>query len=194
MRVLLAHGSSDAMHASKVTELAAEVSGLLNDEVSASYLSDKKLPDGAEVLPLFLGAGIHVTKDAPQLAAAANCRLLPALGARTAAIAKLIDNNPVKNSIFLLYQRNGFENLFNAFETKGSIAFLHDEPSLSAVLQQMHTSRVTVQPLLLFPGRSLARVRRMINDSPIPDAGLAPVLCELNGFAELVADCFSHEA
>ncbi|NWF36714.1 hypothetical protein [Mariprofundus sp. KV] len=193
MRVLLAHGSSDSAHAEQVDALAGNVSTLLGDSVTTAFLSDARLPAGAEILPLFLGAGVHVTKDAPALAAVSNCRLLPAFSTQTDAISSLILKNSSQNSIFLLYQTTGFEALQNRLQEHGPVACLHGEPSLTTVLQQQHqagASGITVQPVLLFPGHSLARVRSMISESAIPDVTVAPVLSELDGFAELVAECF----
>jgi len=193
LKLLLAHGSSDSAHAEQVDALAGKVSTLLGEEVTTAFLSDSRLPSEANVLPLFLGAGIHVTKDAPTLAAASNCRLLPAFGTQTDAIASLTLKNSAKNSIFLLYQPAGFEPLQKILQEHGPVACLHGEPSLTAVLQQQHqagVSGITVQPVLLFPGHSLARVRSMISESTIPDVTVAPVLSELDGFAELVAECF----
>lgn len=193
MRVLLAHGSSDSRHGEQVRELAAKASDLLKEEVSTAFLSDKQLPEDAVVLPLFLGEGVHVTKDAPEFAAASNCRLLPALGTQSDAIASLILNNSSNNSIFLLYQAAGFEALLSRLQEHGPVVCLHGEPSLTSLLHQQHgagVSGITVQPVLLFPGHSLARVRSMISESAIPDVTIAPVLSELDGFAGLVATCF----
>jgi len=193
LKLLLAHGSSDSAHAEQVDALADKVSTLLGDSVTTAFLSDARLPSGADVLPLFLGAGVHVTKDVPALAAVSNCRLLPALGTQTDAIASLILNRSSKNSIFLLYQPAGFEALQKILQEHGPVAYLHGEPSLTTVLQQQYqtgTERITVQPTVLFPGHSLARVRSMISESAIPDVTVAPVLSELDGFAELVAECF----
>jgi len=192
MKVLLAHGSSDATHAIKVVKLANDVSLLLGESVEACFLSDLQLPAGSEVLPLFLGAGVHLTEDAPRLAAASGSTLLPGLPDQSGAIASLVGKSDAGRSIYLLYQPEGFEALQCSLETQGAMAYLHGDPSLTTMLQQhaKTTTEITVQPLLLFPGRSLARVRSMIADSNIPDIRLAPVLCELNGFAELVADCF----
>ncbi|PIQ39522.1 MAG: hypothetical protein COW58_11240 [Thalassolituus sp. CG17_big_fil_post_rev_8_21_14_2_50_53_8] len=191
MRALLAHGSSDSAHAEQVDALAGTVSTLLGESVTTAFLSDARLPAGADILPLFLGAGVHVTKDAPALAAVSNCRLLPALGTQTDAIASLILNRSSQNSIFLLYQSTGFEALQKILQEHGPVAYLHGEPSLTTVLQhEAGASGITVQPTVLFPGHSLARVRSMISESAIPDVTIAPVLSELDGFAELVAACF----
>jgi len=190
MKVILAHGSPDSTHAKEVKKVASAVSQRLGEAVTAAFLSDNQLPCNADVVPLFLGAGVHLTKDTPSLVGSADCKLLPSLGSHTEEIVTLVSSSQADKAIFLLYQPDGFERLQAALQPYGQIAFLHGEPSLSAVLQQMHESSVTVQPLLLFPGRSLARVRGMVANSPTPNARIAPVLCELEGFAELVADCF----
>ncbi|ATX78720.1 Sirohydrochlorin ferrochelatase [Mariprofundus aestuarium] len=190
MKVILAHGSPDSTHAKEVEKVAAAVSKRLGEAVAAAFLSDNQLPRNADVVPLFLGAGVHLTKDTPRLAENSDCTLLPSLGSHTEGIVTLVSTSQADKTIFLLYQPDGFERLQAALQPCGQIAFLHGEPSLSAVLQQMHEISVTVQPLLLFPGRSLARVRAMVANSSTPNARIAPVLCELDGFAELVANCF----
>ena len=194
MKVLLAHGSPDSTHAKEVRKVAAAVSKRLGEAVTAAFLSDNQLPCNAVVVPLFLGAGVHLTKDTPRLAGNANCTLLPSLGSHTEEIVALVRTSQADKTIFLFYQSAGFERLQAALQPYGQIAFLHGEPSLSAALQQMHENSVTVQPLLLFPGRSLARVRAMVANSSTPNARIGQVLCELDGFAERVANCFRENS
>jgi len=196
MKLLLAHGSSDSVHVDEVEKLTASVSQLLGESVSSAFLSDNHLSQKAVVLPLFLGAGVHVCEDAPRLAQASECRLLPHLGANSDAIAALVESATTDRTIFLLYQAEGFDSLRDSLQPYGQVAFLHGKPSLESVLKSERlkgNNAMTVQPMLLFPGKSLARVRRMISESSTADIRLAPVLSELDGFAELVADCFrSH--
>jgi sirohydrochlorin ferrochelatase len=66
MKTLLAHGSSDSRHEKQAQLLADNVSVLLGEEVSLAFLNDEKLPDGATVLPLFLGEGKYVREDIQQ--------------------------------------------------------------------------------------------------------------------------------
>ena len=193
MKVILAHGSPDSTHAKEVKKVASAVSQRLGEAVTAAFLSDNQLPCNADVVPLFLGAGVHLTKDTPRLTNNSDCTLLPSLGSHTEQIVALVRTSQADKAIFLLYQSDGFERLQAALQPYGQIAFLHGEPSLSAVLQQ-HESSVTVQPLLLFPGRSLARVRAMVANSSTPNTRIAPVLCELDGFAERVANCFRENS
>ena len=196
MKILLAHGSSDSAHAKEVVKLAGAVTQLLGEAVEAAFLSDDRLPDGSEVLPLFLGAGKHVSEDIPALAKHSRCRLLPPLGEQSTALAALVGHAQVKR-MFVIYQSEGFEALAGSLRTHGAIAMLHGKPSVTSILKQLHSggaAHVTVQPMLLFPGKSLARLRRMIAESTMPDASVAPVLCELDGFTELVASCFRNRA
>jgi len=187
-----------------VRALAEKVSKLLGDEISTVFLSDSKLPEGAQVLPLFLGAGKHVSEDIPKLAATSNCTLLPSLGEQSEAIAALAYDAVTQetkriNVLFGLYRFGGFDSLTAALHDSNkrcslvAMASMHSEPSISSVLNLWHEDgieKVTLQPMLLFGGRSLARVRSMIAESDIPNVSLAPVLSELDGFAEFVADCF----
>jgi len=206
-KMLLAHGSSDSIHGKQVLSLAAKVSTLLDKEVRAAFLSDDKLPKDAHVLPLFLGAGKHVTEDIPKLAAASQSTLLPSLGEHSEAIVELAYDaltHETKriNVLFALYRFGGFEQLSAALHASNkrcsqvAMASMHSEPSVTSVLNLWHDDdieTVTLQPMLLFPGHSLARVRTMINESAIPDVTVAAVLSELDGFAELVADCFRSD-
>lgn len=191
MKRLLAHGSSDSAHLLHVEQLATRVSSLLDEEVGVSFLADNLVPQESELLPLFLGEGVHVRRDASQLATASGCTLLSPLGSHVEAITALLSKRFAGNTIFLLYQPDGFEQLREALEPIGKIAYLHGEPSLAATLAGRETGAViTVQPLLLFPGRSLARIRKMIEATSNTDLQIGPVLSELDGFSELVADCF----
>ena len=89
MKFLLAHGSSDSIHGEQVRALAENVSSLLNEEVGTAFLSDKKLPQDAQILPLFLGAGKHMSEDIPKLAAVSKCSLLAPLAEQSESIAAL---------------------------------------------------------------------------------------------------------
>jgi len=201
--VLLAHGSSDARHAAQVRTLAADVSSILGEAVDAAFLSDARLPKGARVLPLFMGAGRHVVEDVPKLTAASRCVLLPPLGQHADGIADLVTERLAcaggrNNVIFILYHFTGFERLSAALNSKTDIfsryalASLHCDPSLTSVLQLWRNedvTDVTVQPMLLFDGKSMDRVRRITDAF---DVTMGPVLSELEGFDALVADCFSY--
>ena len=199
MRVLLAHGSSDSEHGEQVQDLANKVSVLLDEEVGTAFLSDGIIPEGSQVLPLFLGKGKHVTDDIPKLIAASKSCLLPSLGEHSEAIARLACAPKKPRLLFALYQMEAFDSLVSALRAGNetcTIALLHGKPSITSVLDHWHNeglTEVAVQPMLLFGGRSLARVRTMISDSAMPNVTIAPVLSELDGFAELVAECLRIE-
>lgn len=202
--MLLAHGSSDSTHAEQVNALAHTVSALLDEEVGTAFLSDEQLPAGARVLPLFLGRGQHVTQDIPKLITASNCKLLDPLDSHANRIVEMAYDIATHESrhinvLFALYRFAGFEPLVSAIHAANKRASLvgmgslHSEPSLIATLDLWHQdgiAQITVQPMLLFGGHTLARVQSMIDSAPINNISLAPVLSEHTGFAAFIADCF----
>ncbi|MDX8403261.1 MAG: CbiX/SirB N-terminal domain-containing protein [Mariprofundaceae bacterium] len=208
MNILLAHGSSDSVHGEQVRALAERASELLGEEVGAGFLSDERLPEGARVLPLFLGAGKHVTEDIPKLIEASNCILLPSLNEHAETLVdmafdQLTQESKRINVLFALYRFSGFTSLTAAIHSKNkrcskvAMASMHSEPSIESVLQlwqQNGIDAVTVQPMLLFGGRSLARVQSMIDKSPMTNIRLAPVLSEHEDFASFIADCLKQES
>jgi len=203
--ILLAHGSSDPSHKGQVKKLANNVSAMLGEEVGVAFLSDACLPEGLRVLPLFLGEGKHVGEDIPKLIATSDCTLLPPLTSHADAIADMAISQMTKetrriNALFVLYQFSGFEKLAAALYakiktcSKHALASLHSEPSVGTVLQHWHQQDVhpvSLQPMLLFEGKSMDRLRAMTKPF---DVGIEPVLSEHDGFVALIADCFRDKA
>ncbi len=205
MKILLAHGSSDSRHVEQVKSLACKASDLLDEEIGTAFLDDHALPEDATVLPLFLGQGKHVSEDIPGLVAASGCRLLPPLADHADAIADMAISQMTKetrriNALFVLYQFSGFEKLAASLYanikicSKHALASLHSEPSVSTLLQHWHQEQVkaiSLQPMLLFEGKSMDRLRAMTKPF---DIGIEPVLSEYDGFSALIADCLRDEA
>jgi len=205
MKTLLSHGSSDHRHREQLKALANKVSALLDEKVAIAFLNDGDLPARSTVLPLFLGAGKHVCEDIPRLAAISDCTLLPPLDNHADAIAKIAIDQAIKNTrrinaLFVLYRFAGFEHLAAALYakmkpcSKHALASLHAEPAISSVLQHWHgegVESICLQPMLLFEGKSMDRLRAMTQPF---DVSIAPVLSGHDGFAELVADCFRKHA
>jgi len=205
MKILLSHGSTDHRHGEQIKALADTVSGLLDAEVGVAFLSDGVLPNGAAVLPLFLGAGKHVSEDIPKLAAVSDCHMLPPLSENADQIAALALQELTRdtrriNAMFVLYRFGGFEQLDASIYaiakscSKHALASLHSEPSVTSVLQywqQEGVSPVSLQPMLLFEGKSMDRLRTMVEPF---DVFVAPVLSGHDGFVELVAQCFREHA
>jgi len=203
LKVVLAHGSPHSSHSEQVNLLATKVSGLLDEEISTAFLSDGKLPEGAHVLPLFMGAGKHVTEDIPKLIAASNCTQIASLDSHAESIAAMAYDDATRESkrinlLFALYRFAGFQSLVAAIHernkrcSKVAMASMHSEPSIESVLrlwEEDGIKQVTVQPMLLFAGHTLARVQAMIDSSSIENISLAPVLSEQEGFAAFIADC-----
>lgn len=186
--------------------LAEQVAGLIGEPVGTAFLDDAALPEGATVLPLFVGEGQHLREDVPALAAGAT--LLPALGTHAERLVGMAyDLATAKsrrvNALFALYRFGGFEALAAAIHAANkrcsltAMGSMHSEPSVSAVLDLWHADGVSpihVQPLLLFGGKSLARLEAMIASSEAEHVHLGPVLSAHPDFAALVADCFRGEA
>jgi len=201
MKVLLAHGSTASEHGEQLAVLAGNVSKLLGEEIGTACLDDQVLPEGATVLPLFLGEGKHVREDVPELVAASGGRLLPVLADSSDQIAELVVQDLTRetrriHALFVLYRFSGFEQLAAALYgkakvcSKHALASLHSEPSLAAVLQHWQlegVKQVTLQPVLLFKGHSLSRCKSMLDDSTL-EIRRASVLSELDGFPSLIAE------
>jgi len=204
MHILLAHGSSSSRHGEQVKALAGKIAGLLDEEIGTAFLGDDSLPKGATVLPLFLGEGKHVGVDVPKLAAVSGCTLLPPLAACADQIAALALKEMTRetrriNAVFALYRFGGFEKLSAALYdqvkicSKHALASLHSDPSLKSVLehwQQEGVTPVSLQPMLLFEGKSMDRLRSMTEPF---DINIAPVLSEYDDFAGLIAQCFRDQ-
>jgi sirohydrochlorin ferrochelatase len=205
MNILLAHGSPDTRHGERVRQLAGRVSEMLGEQVGTSFLSEKSLPEGARVLPLFLGGGKHVRVDAPQLIRASGCEMLPPLENQAARIAEMafdlvtIETRRI-NALFVIYSFSGFEKLAAELYkqskrcSKVALAALHTEPSIKAVLdfwQNEGMKQVTLQPMLLFEGRTLDMVQAEAeaDQAQSPQITLGPVLAKHEAMPTLIADC-----
>jgi len=198
LNILLAHGSSDARHAEQVRALAANVSEKVGEAVGCAFLSDHRVPEGAHVLPLFLGEGGHGLVDAPQLAENSGAVLLPSLAHHADAIAKLAcdciaQSKAREHLLFGIYTFAAFEALNRALLAHGgrfgqmTVAALHDEPNVASVIRQWRaqgSGRIILQPLLLFDGRSMDE---MAGQAKGDDIEILPPLAHSDRFAELIA-------
>ncbi len=200
--MLLAHGSSDARHAGEARALARRVSGLLGQEVGCAFLSDVCLPEGACVLPLFLGMGRHARVDAPALAAKSGACLLPPLAAHADEVARMAcervaamggEGRRKACALFGLYHFVGFEALYAALHARNARfrlmaqAALHAEPSIASVLglwREESVAPVWFQPMLLFSGRSLETMTRQASGENV---NIMTPLAEMDGFASFIA-------
>ncbi len=73
-----------------------------------------------------------------------------------------------------------------------ALAALHAEPSIKAVLehwQDEDMKQVTLQPMLLFEGRTLDMVQAMADQAKSPQITLGPVLAKHEAMPALIADC-----
>lgn len=203
MNILLAHGSPDTRHGEQVRQLAGKAAEILGEQVGTSFLSEKSLPKDARVLPLFLGDGNHVLVDAPKLIHASGCEMLPPLGNQAARIAEmafdLVTGETRRvNALFVIYSFSGFEKLAAELYkqskrcSKVALAALHAEPSIKAVLehwQEEGVKQLTLQPMLLFEGRTLDMVQAMADQAKSPQIKYGPVLAAHEAMPVLIADC-----
>jgi sirohydrochlorin ferrochelatase len=204
MNILLAHGSPDTRHGEQVRDLAARTGEILGEQIGTSFLSDKSLPSGSRVLPLFLGAGRHVRVDAPQLIHDSGCQMLPPMENHSARIAEMAYDLVTRetkrvNALFVIYSFSGFEKLATELYkqskrcSKVALAALHNEPSTKAVLefwQHEGMKELTLQPMLMFEGRTLDMVRSSAESADQIQITFGPVLAEHEAMPVLIADCF----
>ncbi len=203
MNILLAHGSSDARHGDAVRKLADDVSDILGDVVQAAFLSDESLPQGARVLPLFLGEGKHGAVDAPRLAEKSGAVLLPSLAAHADRIAEIAYDRVTTqgrrvSALFGLYRYAGFEALYAALHAQNkrctlvAHGALHGEPTVASTLALWRADGIApikLQPMLLFDGKSIDEMAAMAveGDTGGDDVEILPVLSKGAGFGELIA-------
>ncbi len=198
MKILLAHGSSDARHAEQVRRLAANVSEKLGEQVGCAFLSDETLPRGARVLPLFLGHGRHEMVDAPALVERSGAVLLPSLAHHADAIAALACDRVMQqrrpdNALFGIYRYDGFEAVTSALTrlhpdgARIVVGALHGEPSIHDRIirwRQGNGGLIILQPMLLFDGNSMDEMAEQVSTAEVETL---PVLSQGDDFAELIA-------
>jgi sirohydrochlorin ferrochelatase len=204
MNILLAHGSSDSRHAAQAQLLAEKAAEELGAAIELRFLSSEKMPEGARVLPLLLGEGWHARNDIFRLAAASDCTMLPSLSDRATSIAGMAgdlatDALPGKgNAIFALYHFRGFEAVSGELKDLGShfsrmaLAAIYSSPNVGEVLAEWNdeeAKNILVQPLALFEGRTMEKLRRIVAESDA-DALTGPVLSSHTGFPAFIADRF----
>ncbi len=198
---MLTHGSPEPAHKLSVQSLAARVEALLGETVIMVALGEP-MPGGARVLPLFLTRGRHLVADVPQLVSDCGGRLLAAPADCPDAVARIAvelaaeagEGRPV---LFALYRPSecGLE---EALKHRGrrfpaqAIAYLHGIENMRAALarwRRQGIGKAVVQPLLIFPGDSLGRMRRLAADSNMA-IRFGKTLHEHAGFPAFLARIF----
>ncbi|MDX8407036.1 MAG: CbiX/SirB N-terminal domain-containing protein [Mariprofundaceae bacterium] len=207
MNILLSHGSPDARHREAVTSLADQVATNLGETVEAAFLEDR-IAKGTRVLPLFLTRGRHLQQDVPAMAEAGGARLLrgpadyPGDMARMALELALQAREKQRAVMFAVYRLIGAEALMSElYEVNKkfplpAIAGLHGQCDVASVLglwSESGLKDVLIQPVLLFPGKSLDALAE-IGRSYDLNVKLAAPLVEHEGFAAWLADRFREAA
>lgn len=208
MNILLAHGSSDSRHGEQAAMLADRAAVILGYSIELRFLSSEVLPAGARVLPLLLGEGWHARKDIVRLAQASDCTMLPSLSQRGGPIASMVTELASELAadrygggagvIFALYHFKGFEAVAEALKTAAdafadsAIASIYDSPDIGesiTAMRQRGIEKIVVQPLALFEGKTMNRVREIVADL----GGGVAVGRELTAhpdFSDFIAGCF----
>ncbi|MDX8404120.1 MAG: hypothetical protein R8K54_06910 [Mariprofundaceae bacterium] len=203
MNILLAHGSTDSRHAVEAKVLADKAAEQLGESIEIRYFDTTAMPEGARVLPLLLGAGWHARNDILRLSKASDCRMLPTFSDRPDLIADMAgdlaaDASPGEvNVIFATYHFHGFEAVTAALKglesrfLRMALAAIYSSPNVGEVLALWddEVKNILVQPLALFEGRTMEKVRRTIVESKV-DVKTGPVLSSHAGFPAFIADCF----
>ncbi|HID35822.1 MAG TPA: hypothetical protein EYP39_00360 [Ghiorsea sp.] len=205
MFTLLAHGSSHAKHAAQANMLAEKVSQGLDEQVQVSFLSDNALPEGAKVLPLFLGEGKHMQQDVPALMRSSNASILATPADAADSLADLVVSELTQESkrihvVFVVYQFTGFEKIVAALYKRAkkcslvAMATLHGKPNVESVLknlEQQGIKKVVLQPMLLFEGHSLDVCISMTEQTNM-DIEIKPALVNIDGMSDWVTQQFKR--
>jgi len=205
MHVLLTHGSSHAKHATQAKILAEKVSQSLGEQVTVSFLSDKKLPQDAKVLPLFLGESKHVKHDVPELVQGSDAIMLATPADAADSLADLVVSGLTQESkrihvVFVVYQFAGFEKLVAALYKRAkkcslvAMATLHGAPNVERVLNnlaQQGIKKVVLQPMLFFDGHSLDACIAMTEKTKM-EIEIKPTLVNIDGMSDWIAQQFKQ--
>jgi len=201
MFVLLVHGSNNGVYQQQLSMLADDVSAILAEKVAVATLASNNLPEGADVLPLFLGQGKHIQEDVPRLIADAKATMLPPLYEHSDALAQLVLSELTQKSkrihlLFSVYQFTGFGRVVASLYKHGkgctmaAMSALHGSPNIQSVLNniaQQGIKKVVLQPMFLFEGYSLAECKKAVQGSSV-NVEIQPALVETTGFAALIAN------
>ncbi|MDQ6992426.1 MAG: hypothetical protein Q9M31_03055 [Mariprofundus sp.] len=204
MNILLAHGSPDQSHIVQVQALAKQVSHVLGEEVGSAFLDDEIVPEGARLLPLFVGDGKHVREDLPKLAEKFSCTLLPGLNQYSQTLAGFaydfatVESRRI-NALFAVYSFDAYESLVAALHAQNrrcslvALASLHSEPSLKTVLQHWKNegiSAISLQAMVLFEGKTMNRLAAIADEFSI---SINPVLSKHPDFSALISNCLKEK-
>jgi len=153
---------------------------------------------------LLLGEGWHARNDIVRLSKASECIMLPPLSDRAASIAGMASDlaadvlSSDANVIFALYHFHGFEAVsielkrLDSRFSRLSLAAIYSSPNVGEALRQWHgedLKNILVQPLALFEGRTMEKVRSAVVESDA-DALIGPVLSSHADFPAFIVDCF----
>jgi len=203
LNYLLSHGSPNDAHLKAVEALAHQVTSCLGERVQAVFLGHA-LPEGARVLPLFLTRGRHLQKDVPAMISASRAMLVagpadfPMDVARMAMDMAVAERGKQRAVMFALYRLMGARGLMADLYTLSrkfplpAIAGVHGQCDVESVLGLWNAdgiSQALIQPVLLFPGESLARLEACASDREM-DIVVGRPLSEHADFPSWLAERF----
>jgi len=212
VNILLVHGSPDQAHGQAAERLAGQVAGELGEAVAIATLGED-LPDAAgpvRVLPLFLNGGKHLREDVPRLVAACGGSLLQGPADFPDPVARMAVELAAAEGkgravLFALYHRPEKTGLPDALHRQGqcfpvqAIAALHGDEQVEQVEPVLGRWRhedireATVQPVLLFPGKSLSDIKRLaLGVHGGPKICFGKTLSEHPGFPAWLARIFIY--
>ncbi len=203
MHVILAHGSSDQACARGLQQLADRVADRLAAPVQEATLGER-LPSKAHVLPLLLGCGAHWQRDVSAMISDADARLIAGPAEHPALMADMLqamamDRREKQRAVlFAMYRLISAEALMAELYRVSkrfslpAIAALHGVCDVASVLQLWRhegVQDVLIQPALLLPGHSLARLHELVDSSGM-NVVVGEPLAACDAFADWLAECF----
>jgi len=203
LNFLLSHGSPDDVHRQAVESLAGQVATCLGEQVQTAFLGHA-LPEGARVLPLFLTHGRHLQQDVPSMVTDNGARLIagpadfPIHVASMAMDLAVARRGKQRAVMFALYRLLGAQALMASIFTLSrkfplpALAGMHGQCDVDSVLGLWSAdglSQALIQPVLLFPGKSLDRLAQYATDSEM-DIEVGRPLSEHADFPDWLAQRF----
>lgn len=203
MNILLSHGSPNDAHRHAVEALAEKVSALLGETVTAAFLGDD-LPEGANILPLFLLHGRHLERDVPKMMNSIQAQLIDGPAAYPADMAQMAfelastKRKKERAVMFALYRLGAADALMAELYERSkkfslpAIAALHGQCNVASVLELWKgegIAEVLIQPVLLFPGHSVDALGDIAEKAGL-DFSVGPALSEHPDFTDWLAGRF----
>jgi len=180
-----------------------KVAGRLGSEVRAAFLGDDLSPE-ANVMPLFLMQGEHLRNDVTNMVKSSHSNIIPGPADCSAEIGQMAlslataTRKKQRTVMFALYRLLHAEALMSTLYDVSkafplpAIAGLRGVCDVRSVLDlwcRNGVEEALIQPVLLFPGKSLARLEQLADKASM-DIIIAPPLTEHPDFSAWLAERF----